>query len=44
LIAEGKLLTGSRADLVKSGVAIAVRAGAPKPQVATEEAVTCVVV
>jgi molybdate transport system substrate-binding protein len=39
LIAEGKLLTGSRVDLVKSGIAIAVRAGAPQPDIATEDAV-----
>jgi molybdate transport system substrate-binding protein len=39
LIAEGKLLTGSRVDLVKSGIAVAVRAGAPRPDIATEEAV-----
>jgi molybdate transport system substrate-binding protein len=39
LIGQGKLVAGSRVDLVKSGVAIAVRAGAPKPDVATEEAV-----
>ncbi len=39
LIAEGKVLAGSRVDLVQSGVAIAVRAGAPKPDIASEEAV-----
>lgn len=39
LIADGKLLPGSRVDLVKSGVAVAVRAGAPQPDVASEEAV-----
>jgi molybdate transport system substrate-binding protein len=39
LIGQGKILTGSRVDLVKSGVAIAVRAGAPKPDIASEEAV-----
>jgi molybdate transport system substrate-binding protein len=38
LIAEGKLLAGSRVDLVKSGIAVAVRAGAPKPDITTEEA------
>jgi molybdate transport system substrate-binding protein len=37
LIAEGKLLAGSRVDLVKSGVAIAVRKGAAKPDISTEE-------
>jgi len=39
LIAEGKLLAGSRVDLVKSGVAIAVCAGAAKPDISSEEAV-----
>ncbi len=39
LIAAGSLLPGSRIDLVKSGVAIAVRAGASQPDVASEEAV-----
>jgi molybdate transport system substrate-binding protein len=39
LIAAGSLLPDSRIDLVKSGVSIAVRAGAPHPDVASEEAV-----
>jgi molybdate transport system substrate-binding protein len=39
LIAEGKLLAGSRIDLVQSGVAVAVRAGAPKPDIGSEEGV-----
>jgi molybdate transport system substrate-binding protein len=39
LIAAGKIVTGSRADLAKSGVAIAVRSGAPRPDIATESAV-----
>lgn len=38
LIAGGQAVAGSRVDLVNSGVAIAVRAGAPKPDVSTEEA------
>ena len=37
LITDGKLLAGSRVDLVKSGVAIAVRAGATMPDIATED-------
>jgi molybdate transport system substrate-binding protein len=37
LIAEGRLLSGSRVDIVQSGVAIAVRSGAPKPDITTEE-------
>jgi molybdate transport system substrate-binding protein len=39
LIAAGKLLADSRNGVVKSGVAIAVKAGAPRPAVANEEAV-----
>ena len=37
LIEAGRLLAGSRADIVRSGVAIAVRAGAPRPAIATED-------
>ncbi len=36
LIASGKLLAGSRVDLVRSGIAIAVRAGAAQPAIETE--------
>jgi len=39
LIVEGKVLAGSRVDLVRSGVAIAVREGAPRPDIGSEEAV-----
>ncbi|MGB6451327.1 MAG: substrate-binding domain-containing protein [Steroidobacteraceae bacterium] len=39
LIVEGKLLAGSRVDLAKSGVAIAVRSGAARPDVSTEDAI-----
>ena len=39
LIAAGSLLPHGRIDLVKSGVAIAVRSGASQPDVASEEAV-----
>jgi molybdate transport system substrate-binding protein len=39
LIAAGSLLPESRVDLVKSGVAIAVRDGAAQPDVGSEEAV-----
>jgi molybdate transport system substrate-binding protein len=39
LIAEGHLLTGSRVDVVRSGVAVAVPAGAPLPDLGTEESV-----
>jgi molybdate transport system substrate-binding protein len=38
LIAEGKLRAGSRVDLVTSGINVAVRAGAPKPDIGSEEA------
>lgn len=44
LIAEGKVVAGSRVDLVRSGVAIAVRAGAPKPDISDEAAVKRAVV
>ena len=37
LIASGHLLAGSKVDLVRSPVAIAVRAGAPQPAVTTED-------
>jgi molybdate transport system substrate-binding protein len=39
LLAAGKLRAGSRVDLAKSGVSIAVRAGGARPDVGTEEAV-----
>ena len=38
LIAAGRLLPGSRVDLVKSGIAVAVRAGSAVPDIATENA------
>lgn len=38
LVAGGHALAGSRIDLVNSGVAIAVRAGAPRPDVSSEAA------
>jgi molybdate transport system substrate-binding protein len=38
LIAGGHVLAGSRADLVLSGVAVAVPAGSPVPDISTEEA------
>lgn len=38
LIAAGHLRAGSRVDLVRSGVAMAVRAGAPVPDVSSEAA------
>lgn len=39
LIMEGKLVAGSRADIAKSGVGIALRTGLPKPDVSSAEAV-----
>jgi molybdate transport system substrate-binding protein len=39
LIAAGSLLPDSRVDLVKSGVSIAIRAGATRPDVGSEDAV-----
>ena len=38
LVASGHVVAGSRVDLVRSPVAIAVRAGAPRPDVASEAA------
>ena len=43
LIAEGVVLPGSRVDLVRSGVAIAVHADAPRPRIATSEEVKAAV-
>lgn len=39
LIAEGRLLAGSRVDVVRSPIAVAVRAGASRPEIGTEKAV-----
>jgi molybdate transport system substrate-binding protein len=36
---SGRIVAGSRVDLVRSGVAVAVRAGAPRPDIGSEEAV-----
>jgi len=38
-IAAGKMIPGSRVDLAKSGVGVAVKAGAPKPDISSGEAV-----
>jgi molybdate transport system substrate-binding protein len=39
LIEEKRLIAGSRVDLVKSGIAIAIRANSTRPKVATEDEV-----
>jgi molybdate transport system substrate-binding protein len=39
LIKQGKLAPGSRANFAKSGIGVAVRAGAPKPDISSAEAV-----
>ncbi len=39
LIASGQVLPGSRVDMVRSGVAVAVREGAPHPDISDEQAV-----
>jgi molybdate transport system substrate-binding protein len=38
LAAEGRIVAGSRIDLVRSGVAVAIRAGAPRPDIRSEDA------
>jgi Bacterial extracellular solute-binding protein len=38
LIEQGKIVPGSRVDLAKSGVGVAVRAGAPKPDISSGDA------
>lgn len=43
LTAAGHLRAGSRVDLVRSGVAVAVRAGAPRPDISNEDAVRAAV-
>jgi molybdate transport system substrate-binding protein len=39
LTEAGRIVAGSRVDLVRSGVAVAVRAGAPRPDISSAEAV-----
>jgi molybdate transport system substrate-binding protein len=43
LAAAGHLAAGSRVDLVRSGVAVAVQAGAPRPAIASEAALRAAV-
>ena len=40
LIAQGKVVRGSRVDLVRSAIGLAVRAGAPKPDISSVDALT----
>ncbi len=39
LIQQGKVVAGSRVDLAKSGIGVAVRTGAPKPDISSGDAV-----
>jgi len=39
LIKDGKMVPGSRVDIAKSGIGVAVKAGAPKPDIGSSEAV-----
>jgi molybdate transport system substrate-binding protein len=39
LVRSGHVVAGSRVDLARSGVAVAVRAGAPRPAIGSEDAV-----
>ena len=43
LLSAGHLVAGSAVDLARSGVAIAVRAGAPRPEIDSEDALRCTV-
>lgn len=43
LIADGQVRAGSRIDLVRSGVALAVKAGAPRPDIGSAQAVRAAV-
>ena len=38
LIRQGKIATGSRVDIAKSGIGVAVRSGAPRPDIGSAEA------
>ncbi len=44
LITAGKVVAGSRVDIVNSGVAVAVKTGAPHPDISSEDAVKQAVV
>jgi molybdate transport system substrate-binding protein len=38
LIKDGKIVSGSRVDLAKSGIGVAVRSGTPKPDISSADA------
>jgi molybdate transport system substrate-binding protein len=44
LIGAGRIVAGSKVDLARSGVAVAVRSGAPRPEIGSEAAVRRAVV
>src|SRR4051794_37737681 len=44
LVAGGRVVAASKVDLVRSGVAVAVRAGAPRPDIGTGDALRRAVV
>ena len=39
LIRAGRIVAGSKVDLARSGIAVAVQAGAPRPEIGSEEAI-----
>ena len=39
LAVEGRIVAGSRVDLVRSGISLAVRSGGPRPDIGSEDAV-----
>ncbi len=43
LVAAGQVIAGSKADLVRSGVAVAVRKGSPRPDIGSEDGLMCAV-
>lgn len=43
LIAAGKLAAGSRSDFAKTGIGVAIRAGLPKPDISTGDAIKAAV-
>jgi molybdate transport system substrate-binding protein len=44
LVSGGQVLSGSRVDLVRSSVAVALKAGAPRPDISTESALRSAIV